>query len=127
MSEENQKDTPFTYTYSARQQEEIRRIRSKYMKQEEDKMAQLRRLDQSVTKKGSACAIALGTISALIMGAGMSMTMVWTNTLLIPGIIVGVIGIAGVCMAYPVYAHVTKKERERIAPEILRLSEQLLK
>ncbi|MBQ8619394.1 MAG: hypothetical protein IJ418_18080 [Clostridia bacterium] len=127
MSEENQKDTPFTYTYSARQQEEVKRIRSKYVKQEENKMAQLRRLDQSVAKKGSAYAIAIGTISALVMGSGMSMAMVWTDTLLVPGIIVGSIGIAGVCTAYPVYMHVTKKERERIAPEILRLSEELLK
>lgn len=127
MSEENQKNNPFTYTYSARQQEEIKRIRSKYVKHEEDKMAQLRRLDQSVTKKGSACAIALGTVSALVMGTGMCCTMVWAERWFVPGIFIGVIGIAGVCLAYPVYAHVTRKERERIAPEILRLSEELMK
>lgn len=127
MSEGNQRDGAFFYTYSARQQEEVKAIRSKYIRQEEDKMERLRRLDRSVTRKGSARAIALGTISALVMGAGMSMSMVWTDTLLIPGIIVGTLGIAGVCMAYPVYAHVTRKERDRIAPEILRLSEELMK
>ena len=127
MTEENQNDGVFTYTYSGRQQEEIRAIRSKYIKREEDQMERLRRLDRSVTKKSNAYAIAMGTLGALIMGTGMSMTMVWTDTLLVPGIIIGVIGMAGVCMAYPVYAHVTKRERERIAPQILRLTEELMK
>ena len=99
MSEENQKDTPFTYTYSARQQEEVKRIRSKYVKQEENKMAQLRRLDQSVAKKGSAYAIAIGTISALVMGLGMCMVLVWQ--LMTPGILVGIAGIVMLLFLIP--------------------------
>ncbi|MBQ7886619.1 MAG: hypothetical protein IJ313_06970 [Clostridia bacterium] len=127
MSEGNQRDGVFTYTYSARQQEEVKAIRSKYIKQEESKLDQLRRLDRSVTQKGSACAIALGAISALVMGIGMCCTMVWAEKWFVPGIAIGVLGIAGVCLAYPVYMHVTRRERERIAPEILRLSEELMK
>jgi len=69
--------------------------------------------------------VVYGTISALIMGLGMCMIMVWK--LMIPGIIVGTIGLLGVAAAYPLYLHITKKERERIAPEVLRLSEELLK
>ena len=42
----------FKYTYSAPQQEEIKRIREKYLPGEEDKMEQLRRLDHSATSKG---------------------------------------------------------------------------
>lgn len=115
----------FEYTYSAPEQEEIRRIREKYMPKEESKLDQLRRLDASVTRKGTVLSLIIGIFSALIMGAGMSMCMVWTDTLLIPGIGVGVIGIVGVIMAYPVYQRTTAKERERIAPEILRLTEEL--
>lgn len=48
---EKGKDT-FTYTYSAKQQEEIRNIRKKYLPREEDKMEQLRRLDRDTTRKG---------------------------------------------------------------------------
>lgn len=116
----------FEYTYSAPQQEEIRKIREKYLPKEEDKLEQLRRLDRQATAKGTKRSILTGTIGALVMGTGMSCCMVWTDTLLIPGIIIGLIGMAAVAAAYPLYAHITKKERERIAPEILRLTEELL-
>ena len=43
------------------------------------------------------------------------------------GVPVGLTGLVLVALAYPVYNRVLKKERERIAPEILRLSEELLK
>lgn len=128
MSEgNNRNDGVFTYTYSARQQEEVRAIQKKYIPKEEDKMEHLRRLDRSVTRKGTVASLFLGIISALVMGIGMCCTMVWADRWFVHGIVVGVIGIIGVCMAYPLYMHITKKERERITPEILRLSEELLK
>ncbi len=117
----------FSYTYSAGQQEEIKKIREKYAPKEADKMEQLRRLDESVTKKGTIVSLILGIIGALVMGTGMSCCMVWTDTMLLPGIIIGVIGMVAVCLAYPVYNHITKKEREKIAPEILRLTDELMK
>lgn len=117
----------FTYTYSSRQKAEVEAIRKKYLPKEEDSMERLRRLDSSATRKGSAAAIALGTVSSLVMGTGMSMCMVWTDKALLPGIVIGLIGMAGAGAAYPLYHHITKKERERIAPEILRLTEELMK
>lgn len=117
----------FNYTYSAKQQDEIKKIRNKYLTQEEDKMQQLRRLDQSVTQKSTMYSIIIGVIGALILGIGMSCCMVWQETAFIPGIIIGIVGIVLVSCAYPVYNHITKKERERIAPEILRLTDELMK
>lgn len=117
----------FNYTYSAKQQEEVKKIREKYVVQEEDKMEQLRRLDQSVTQKGTMYSIIVGTIGALILGIGMCCCMVWQGILFIPGIIIGVIGIIILSCAYPVYSHITQKERERIAPEIIRLTDELMK
>lgn len=117
----------FEYTYSAPQQEEIKKIREKYLPKEADKMEQLRQLDRSATKKGTISAIILGTISALLLGLGMSCTMVWGETLFLPGVLIGVVGLVGVALAYPLYVHITKKEREKIAPEILRLTEELMK
>lgn len=118
----------FEMTYSAPEQEEIRRIREKYLPKEEreTKMEQLRRLDASVTRRGTMVSIILGVIGALVMGAGMSMSMVWTDTLMIPGIAVGVIGMIGVGCAYPVFRHITIRERERLAPRILKLTEELM-
>lgn len=116
----------FNYTYSAKQQEEVRRIREKYLPEEADKMELLRRLDSGVTQKGTSVSLIIGTIGALVLGTGMSCCMVWTE-LLILGIIVGAIGIAMVSLAYPIYNYITKKEREKIAPEIIRLTDELLK
>ncbi len=117
----------FSYTYSAKEQEEIKKIREKYIPKEADKMEQLRRLDESVTKKGTAASIAVGIIGVLLFGFGMSCTLIWTETLLITGIAVGIIGIAVTSAAYPLYNYITKKEREKIAPEIIRLSDELMK
>ena len=123
----------FSYTYSAQQQEEIKNIRKKYLPPEEDKMERLRKLHHSATQKAQAWALVLGVIGALIMGIGMSLVMTdigemigLTNTL-IPGIVIGVIGMILVGFAYPTYNRILKKERQRIAPEILRLSDELMK
>lgn len=122
----NSKDT-FNYTYSAKQQEEIRNIRKKYLPQEpkEDKMEQLRRLDQGATKKGTIAAIIVGVIGCLLLGVGMCCTMVWTEQFFIPGVVFGIIGIAIVIMAYPLYTRITRKEREKIAPQIIQLTDDL--
>lgn len=119
-------DNSFEYTYSAKQREEIEKIRQKYLPKEETKLEQLRRLDESVTRKGTVISLIIGVISALIMGAGMSCCLVWTGTLLIPGIIIGTVGIVGIAMSYPVYERITAKERQRLAPEILRLADELM-
>lgn len=123
----------FQYTYSAKEQNEINDIRKKYLPMDEDKMTQLRRLDASVYRKGTVVSLVIGIIGALIMGAGMSLVMtdigakLGMASVMVPGIVIGVVGMIGVCLAYPVYQAVTKHERERIAPEIIRLSDELLK
>ena len=122
MSEK--KDT-FQFRYSAKQQEEIQRIRAKYIPRQEDKMEQLRRLDQSATRKGSIVSLVIGVLGCLLLGVGMCCTMVWTQDWFIPGIVIGLLGILSVCLAYPLYIHVTKKEREKLAPQVLKLVEEL--
>ena len=123
----------FQYTYSAKEQNEINDIRKKYLPKDEDKMSQLRRLDASVYRKGTVVSLVIGIIGALVMGAGMSLVMtdigakLGMASVMVPGIVIGVVGMIGVCLAYPVYQAVTKHERERIAPEIIRLSDELLK
>lgn len=119
----------FNYTYSASQQEEIKKIREKYAapEAEEDKMEQLRRLDRSVTKPGTVAALIVGILGSLVMGTGMSMCMVWGDDTFIPGIIIGVVGMLGVICAYPLYSAVTKRRRAKLAPEIIRLTDELTK
>ena len=117
----------FQYSYSAPQHEEVRKIREKYMPKVETPMEQLRRLDESCGKKGTALSVMLGSLSTLILGVGMCCCMVWGGMLFVPGIVVGLVGLAGVSAAYPLYMRITQQERQRIAPEILRLTDELLK
>jgi len=122
----------FEYTYSAEQRREVEAIRKKYLPKEEDKMERLRRLHDSATEKAQAASIAVGIIGALALGTGMSLCMTELGTALgdfamVLGILAGLIGLVMVALAYPLFIHVLKSERKRIAPEILRLSEELLK
>lgn len=125
----------FEFTYSAKEQEEIKRIRKKYATpaEEEDKMAQLRRLDAGVYSKATTAALVIGIIGALVMGLGMSLVMtdigaaLGTILAMIVGVGIGAVGIALICLAYPIYTRTLKKEREKIAPEIIRLTDELMK
>ncbi len=123
---ENKKEA-FSYTYSATQKSEIENIRKKYLPSEENKIETLRRLDRSVTQKGTVFSLVIGIIGALILGVGMCCCLVWMGAWFIPGIIIGTIGIGITVLAYPTYVKVTEAERERLAPEILRLTEELMK
>lgn len=122
----NEKET-FEYFYSAKEKAEVRRIREKYLPPEEDKMALLRKLDRRATDKATTCALIVGTIFSLLLGGGMSLCMVWGDRWMVMGIVLGVIGMAGCALAYPLYLRITRRERERVAPQILKLTEELMK
>ncbi len=125
----------FQFTYSAAQQQEIENIRKKYLPREVSKMDQLRALHQSATKKAQLRAISLGTVGALILGGGMSLAMSDLGAILgvdktlsmLLGVIIGVVGMLLVALAYPVYNRSLEKERAKVAPAILQLSDELLK
>ena len=122
----------FEYNYSAAQKQEVEAIRKKYLPKEEDKMEQLRRLHYSATQKAQAASIALGVIGTLIFGLGLSLCLTDLSgflggTAMFVGIPVGLVGLVLLALAYPVYNTVLRREREKIAPEILRLTEELLK
>lgn len=121
----NHDEKSFSYTYSAKEQSEIRHIRAKYLPPEEDKMARIRRLDASVQSRACMLSLIIGILGALVLGVGMCCVLVWSLYFL--GIPVGVLGLGIAATAYPIYRVVERRERERVAPEILRLSEELLK
>ena len=90
-------------------------------------MELLRKLDRDATKPGTICSIAVGVVGCLVFGFGMSCVMVWSDSLMILGIVVGIIGMIMMGMAYPVYVKITKKQREKLAPQKLALTEELSK
>jgi predicted glycosyltransferase len=134
---DNKNKETFSYTYSAKEQEEIKTIRKKYVEEEqtEDKMSLLRRLDAAVTQKATTIALVFGVIGVLIMGIGMSLAMTEIGEMIgllgsmsmLVGILIGIVGIILVCMAYPVYNRIIRKERKKIAPKIIKLTDELMK
>ena len=121
----SEKET-FVYCYSAKQQEEIKTIRDKYLlPKENDKLTQMKKLDQSVTRKAAIISIIIGFIFTLIFGVGLCCVLEWDN--FIVGIPVGVIGLIGMALAYPVYQKLIRKLRSKVADEIIKLSDELLK
>ena len=115
----------FYYSYSAEKQNEIEAIRRKYLprEEEEDKLEQLRRLDASVTTPGLIASMALGIASVLIFGVGMCCFLVWDS--FIPGALLCVAGVVGMLAAPWLYHRLVEKRKRQIAPEILRLTEEL--
>ncbi len=118
----------FTYNYSAKEQAEIKKIREKYaprtVDSPEGKLERVRRLDAGVTQKGTAWALALGVIGTLVLGIGMCCCLVWEQFFL--GILIGLLGTLTLALAYPVYTLIIARERKRIAPEILQLTDELM-
>lgn len=90
-------------------------------------MAKIRKLDASVTRKGTLVSVSMGIVGCLLLGAGMSCSMVFTGAWFLPGIVLGLIGIVTMAVAYPVFTHIMRKERARIAQQILELTDELLK
>jgi hypothetical protein len=134
---EHKQNDGFSYTYSAQEQTEIRKIREKYTPQpnELDKMERLRQLDARVTRKAQIVSLTLGVIGVLILGFGMSLIMsdlsevlgIYQDYAMLVGILIGIVGGALAGIAYPIYNFTVQHERKKIAPEILRLTDELLK
>ena len=135
--ENNNENKGFQYTYSAKEQAELKRIRDKYTAptETEDKMTRLRRLDASATNTAQAVALVFGVIGTLILGFGMSLVMtelaeslcISGDAAMVIGIIVGIVGGILASLAYPIYNAIVKAKRKKLAPEIIRLTDELMK
>ncbi|MBQ3558178.1 MAG: hypothetical protein IJA07_01530 [Agathobacter sp.] len=117
----------FEFTYSATQQEEIERIRNKYLPKQESKMEQLVKLDKQAEVPGQIASIVAGVIGLLLLGVGMCCTMVWNSSvgIFVIGVLVGIVGLVIAGVAYPIYNKVTEKQRAKIADQIIALSNEL--
>ena len=120
----------FEYKYSAKQQEEVDAIKKKYLPKEAkakelSRLEELKLLDKKVELTATIWSIVVGLIGTLVFGTGMSLIMAFETAMYLPGIIVGVLGMAGMALALPVHRIVLKKQREKAAPKILELTEEL--
>ena len=109
--------------------QEAKNIREKYLPENsktEDKITTLRKLDKSAERPGRILSLSIGIISVLILGVGMCCTMIWSESFFALGIVAGIIGLVGIAGAYSVYVHITKKQREKIAPQIQKLADEII-
>ena len=117
----------FSYNYSAVRNKEVESIRRKYMPHEESKLERLKKLDLRVQMAGTIESLCLGIIGSLVFGIGMCFFLdvfagaAWLSALFM------IIGSLIMIPAYPIYRKIAQKTKAELTPEILRLSEEIMK
>lgn len=114
-----------TYQVTERDQKRAESIRRQYIPREENKMEQLQKLDNKVKLPGKIAGGILGIIGALVMGAGMSLVMVWGN--MIMGLALSIPGLVVFLLAFLVHYLITSSRKKKYANEIMRLSDDVVK
>ncbi len=111
----------------------VQKIRTQYTEKEHTQLDELKALDSKVKKPVSVFAYVFGAISAIIMGAGMSLVMTdigaqlgMTETM-VPGIVTGVVGLALAIFNYPIYKRILTSRKQKYADKIIALSDKLMK
>lgn len=108
-------------------------IRAQYEEKQPTDLDKLKELDKKVKGPANAFAYGYGAVSALVMGAGMSLVMTEIGTILgltsamVPGIAIGVVGLSMALTTYPIYKKILEGRKKKFAPEILKISEQLMR
>ncbi len=108
------------------------KIRTQYMERKPSELDELRELDKKVKRPSNIFAYTYGSLSAIIMGSGMSMIMtnigesIGIKNALVPGIIIGIIGIVMAISTYPLFNLYLKRRRQKYADKIVALSDRIL-
>ena len=121
-------ENTFSYQYSAKENAEVQAIRKKYLPRSESKLEELKRLDEAVQTSGMVESLCAGIGGLLMFGLGMCLAMQVIGSglvMMVVGILIGIIGIVGMLIAYPVYRKVLAATKEKYAPRILQLAEEL--
>jgi len=110
----------------------VQKIRTQYVEKEHTQLDELKALDSKVRKPANVFAYVFGSLSAIVMGTGMSLIMTDIGTQLgmtetmLPGIVIGVIGMVMAIVNYPVYKRILASRKKKYAAAILDLSDRLM-
>lgn len=110
----------------------VQKIRTQYTEKEHTQLDELRALDAKVKRPANVFAYIFGSISALIMGSGMSVVMtdigttLGMNETMLTGIVIGVVGLFMAIVNYPIYKALLASRKEKYADKILNLSEKIM-
>ena len=115
------------------QQFMAQKIRAQYMEKQSSELDELRELDAKVKRPANVFAYVFGSFSAIIMGAGMSLVMTpiaaqlgLTFDPMIPGIIIGVVGLALSIVNYPIYKGILGSRKKKFSAKIIELSNKIM-
>ena len=109
------------------------KIRANYMEKQSTELDELRALDAKVKRPANVFAYIWGSISAIIMGAGMSLVMTdiadyieLSSDPMITGIIIGVVGMIMALVTYPIYKGILGSRKKKYGAKILDLSDKII-
>ena len=111
----------------------VQKIRTQYTEKQHTELDELKALDTKVKKPANLFAYIFGSVSAIIMGAGMSLVMTDIGAVIglanpmIPGIVIGIVGMGMALSTYSIYKKVLNARKKKYASQILKLSEKILK
>ena len=114
------------------QQFMAQKIRAQYMEKTPSELDALRELDAKVKRPANVFAYTFGSISAVIMGAGMSLVMtdigatIGITGALVPGIAIGVVGLGMALLTYPIHKGILNSRKKKYGAEILKLSDKIM-
>ena len=110
----------------------VEKIRTQYTEKEHNGLDELRALDTKVKRPANVFAYVFGSISAIIMGSGMSLVMtdisetVGIQNPMVWGIVIGVIGMLMAIANYPIYKNILASRRKKFASKIIELSDRIM-
>lgn len=110
----------------------IQKIRTQYTENEITELDELKELDRKAKRPANIFAYTFGSISAIIMGSGMSLVMtdiaemVGIKNSMVTGIVIGVIGMAMAIVNYPIYKSILESRRKKFADRIIALSDKIM-
>lgn len=110
----------------------VQKIRTEYTEKQITELDELKALDAKVKRPPTVFAYIFGSVSAIVMGAGMSLVMtdigdiVGLANAMIPGIAIGIVGMGMALLTYPIYKKMLASRRKKYTPEIMKLSEKIM-
>lgn len=120
-------NSTFNYNYSAQRNREVENIRNKYLPREISKIELLRKLDFKVQSAGMLESLIIGVVGVLIFGIGMCFGLDVFGGADFLTVVFCLLGVIIMAPAYPIYRRIKNKTTEKLTPEILRLSDEIIK
>ncbi len=110
----------------------VQKIRTQYTEKEHTQLDALKELDAKVKRPANVFAYIFGSVSAIIMGSGMSLVMtdigsaIGVENAMVPGIIIGIVGMLMAIINYPIYKSILTSRRKKYADQIMILSDKIM-